>query len=544
MNTRAPAVLAYRSNATVHLVAMDIPLPLLLSTLAVAVGVCYVLATFFRADKGRAPLPPGPRGWPVLGNLPQLGGKTHQTMHEMSKVYGPVLRLRFGSSVVVVAGSAAVAEQFLRTHDAKFSSRPPNSGGEHMAYNYQDVVFAPYGPRWRAMRKVCAVNLFSARALDDLRGFREREAALMVRSLVDAAATGGVVAVGKAANVCTTNALSRAAVGLRVFAAAGTELGAKEFKEIVLEVMEVGGVLNVGDFVPALRWLDPQGVVARLKKLHRRFDDMMNGIIAERRAGAGTAGEEKEGKDLLGLLLAMVQEDKSLTGGEEDRITDTDVKALILNLFVAGTETTSTIVEWAVSELIRHPDMLKRAQEEMDAVVGRDRLVSESDLPRLTFLNAVIKETFRLHPSTPLSLPRMASEECEVAGYRIPKGTELLVNVWGIARDPALWPDPLEFRPARFLPGGTHADVDVKGADFGLIPFGAGRRICAGLSWGLRVVTVTAATLVHSFDWELPAGQTPDKLNMEEAFSLLLQRAVPLMVHPVPRLLPSAYQIA
>ncbi|XP_044960292.1 flavonoid 3'-monooxygenase CYP75B4-like [Hordeum vulgare subsp. vulgare] len=526
-----------------HLVAMDVPLPLLLSTLAVAVGICYALFSF-RADKGRAPLPPGPRGWPVLGNLPQLGGKTHQTLHEMSKVYGPVLRLRFGSSVVVVAGSAAAAEQFLRIHDAKFSSRPPNSGGEHMAYNYQDVVFAPYGPRWRAMRKVCAVNLFSARALDDLRGFREREAALMVRSLVDAASGGGVVAVGKAANVCTTNALSRAAVGLRVFAAAGTELGAQEFKEIVLEVMEVGGVLNVGDFVPALRWLDPQGVVARLKKLHRRFDDMMNGIIAERRAGGSTAGDEKEGKDLLGLLLAMVQEDKSLTGGEEDKITDTDVKALILNLFVAGTETTSTIVEWAVAELIRHPDMLKRAQEELDAVVGRDKLVAESDLPRLAFLGAVIKETFRLHPSTPLSLPRMASEECEVAGYRIPKGTELLVNVWGIARDPALWPDPLEFRPARFLPGGTHADVDVKGGDFGLIPFGAGRRICAGLSWGLRVVTVTTATLVHSFDWELPAGQTPGKLNMEEAFSLLLQRAVPLMVHPVPRLLPSAYQIA
>uniref|UniRef100_A0ACD6AGG6 Uncharacterized protein n=1 Tax=Avena sativa TaxID=4498 RepID=A0ACD6AGG6_AVESA len=524
-----------------HLAGMDIPLQLLLSTLAICVTVWYV---FFRAGKGRgAPLPPGPRGWPVLGNLPQLGGKTHQTLHELTKVYGPVLRLRFGSSVVVVAGSAAVAEQFLRTHDAKFSSRPPNSGGEHMAYNYQDVVFAPYGPRWRAMRKVCAVNLFSARALDDLRGFREREARLMVRSLADAAKAGAVVALGKAANVCTTNALSRAAVGLRVF---GSD-GARDFKEIVLEVMEVGGVLNVGDFVPALRWLDPQGVVAKMKKLHRRFDDMMNGIIAERRSGAvKTAGEEEEedGKDLLGLLLSMVQEDRSLTGGEEDKITDTDVKALVLNLFVAGTETTSSIVEWAIAELIRHPDVLKRAQEELDEVVGRDRLVSESDLPQLTFLNAIIKETFRLHPSTPLSLPRMASEECEVAGYRVPKGTELLVNVWGIARDPALWPDPLEYRPARFLPGGSHENVDVKGGDFGLIPFGAGRRICAGLSWGLRMVTVTTATLVQSFDWELPAGQTPDKLNMEEAFSLLLQRAAPLMVHPVPRLLPSAYETA
>lgn len=483
----------------------------------------------------------------MLGNLPQLGGKTHQTLHEMSKLYGPVLRLRFGSSVVVVAGSAGAAEQFLRTNDAKFSNRPPNSGGEHMAYNYQDVVFGPYGPRWRAMRKVCAVNLFSARALDDLRGFREREASLMVKSLADAAAASGagpVVALGKAANVCTTNALSRAAVGRRVFAAAGGE-GAREFKEIVLEVMEVGGVLNVGDFVPALRWLDPQGVVARMKKLHRRFDDMMNGIIAEREGGCGMApGEDGKEKDLLGLLLGMMQEEKSLTGGEEDdKITHTDIKALVLNLFVAGTETTSTIVEWAVAELIRHPDLLQQAQEELDAVVGRARVVSEADLPRLPFFTAVIKETFRLHPSTPLSLPRMASEECFVAGYRIPKGTELLVNIWGIARDPALWPDPLEFRPSRFLAGGSHADVDLKGADFGLIPFGAGRRICAGLSWGLRMVTITAATLVHAFDWELPAGQTPDKLNMEEAFSLLLQRAMPLMVHPVRRLLPSAYEI-
>uniref|UniRef100_A0A453MQ37 Flavonoid 3'-monooxygenase n=1 Tax=Aegilops tauschii subsp. strangulata TaxID=200361 RepID=A0A453MQ37_AEGTS len=309
---------------------MEIPLPLLLSTFAISVTICYVIL-FFRADMGRAPLPPGPRGWPVLGNLPQLGGKTHKTLHEMARLYGPMLRLRFGSSLVVVAGSADVAKLFLRTHDAKFSSRPPNSGGEHMAYNYQDVVFAPYGPRWRAMRKVCAVNLFSARALDDLRAFREWEAALMVRCLADAAAAGMAVALGKAANVCTTNALSRATVGLRVFATAGSELGAEEFNEIVLKLIEVGGVLNVGDFVPALRWLDPQGVVAKMKKLHRRFDDMMNRIIAERRAGAfATTASEEGGKDLIGLLLAMVQEDKSLTGAEENKITDTDVKALIL----------------------------------------------------------------------------------------------------------------------------------------------------------------------------------------------------------------------
>ncbi|KAG2549830.1 hypothetical protein PVAP13_9KG297400 [Panicum virgatum] len=313
----------------------DLPTPLLLSTFAVSVVVCYVLFSRKRAGRKTAPLPPGPRGWPVLGNLPQLGGKTHQTLHEMTTVYGPLLRLRFGSSDVVVAGSAAMAEQFLRVHDANFSCRPPNSGGEHMAYNYQDVVFAPYGPRWRAMRKVCAVNLFSARALDDLRAVREREAALMVRSLLGQGSDALPVPLGKAVNVCTTNVISRAAVGRRVFAAAGSEGGAREFKEIVLEVMQVGGVLNVGDFVPALRWLDPQGVVAKMKKLHRRFDDMMNGIIAERKAGVTPDGEE--GKDLLGLLLPMVHDERPVAGGEEDGITETDAKALILRYFLMTT---------------------------------------------------------------------------------------------------------------------------------------------------------------------------------------------------------------
>jgi len=241
----------------------------------------------------------------------------------MTMVYGPLLRLRFGSSNVVVAGSAAVAEQFLRVHDANFSCRPPNSGGEHMAYNYQDVVFAPYGPRWRAMRKVCAVNLFSARALDDLRAVREREAALMVRSLLGQGSDALPVPLGKAVNVCTTNVISRAAVGRRVFAAAGSEGGAREFKEIVLEVMQVGGVLNVGDFVPALAWLDPQGVVGRMKRLHRRYDDMMNGIIRERQAAG-------EGKDLLGVLLAMMRDHQPLADGEDGTINETDIKALLL----------------------------------------------------------------------------------------------------------------------------------------------------------------------------------------------------------------------
>lgn len=210
-------------------------------------------------------------------------------------------------------------------------------------------------------------------------------------------------------------------------------------------------------------------------------------------------------------------------------------------MFTAGTDTSSSTVEWAIAELIRHPSILAQVQQELDAVVGRDRLVTELDLAQLTYLQAVVKETFRLHPSTPLSLPRMAAESCEINGYRIPKGATLLVNVWAISRDPAQWTDPLEFRPERFLPGGEKPNADVRGNDFEVIPFGAGRRICAGMSLGLRMVQLLTASLVQAFDWDLKHGLIPEKLNMDEAYGLTLQRAEPLMVHPRPRLAQHVY---
>uniref|UniRef100_A0ACD5T6H9 Uncharacterized protein n=1 Tax=Avena sativa TaxID=4498 RepID=A0ACD5T6H9_AVESA len=509
-----------------------------LAAVAIASLCCWFLC---RGSKLPLPLPPGPRGWPVLGNLPQLGAKPHHTMAALARQHGPLFRLRFGSAEVVVAASAKVASIFLRAHDANFSDRPPNSGAEHVAYNYQDLVFAPYGARWRALRKLCALSLFSAKALDALRAVREDEVRLMVAQLAHASSAAGV-AVGQEANVCATNALARAAVGRRVFGSAAGE-GSREFKDMVVELMQLAGVFNIGDFVPALRWLDPQGVVGKMKRLHRRYDGMMDGFIGERRDGKG--GGDGKTKDLLSVMLGNNNNARPDGGGEGMMsFNHTDIKALLLNLFTAGTDTTSSTVEWALAELIRHRDVLTKAQRELDDVVGKDRLVTESDLPRLTFLAAIIKETFRLHPSTPLSLPRVAAEDCEVDGYRVPKGTTLLVNVWAIARDPASWgPDALEFRPARFLAGGSHESVDVKGSDYELIPFGAGRRICAGLSWGLRMVTLMTATLVHAFDWSLVNDMTPEKLDMEEAYGLTLQRAVPLMVHPVPRLLPSAYKV-
>ncbi|XP_038878698.1 flavonoid 3'-monooxygenase [Benincasa hispida] len=489
--------------------------------------------TFFRRSRFR--LPPGPKPWPIVGNMPQIGGAPlHSLLAAMAGEYGSLMYLRLGSVGVVVAASAAVAEKLLKVHDTNFLSRPPNAGAKYIAYNYQDMVFAPYGPRWRLLRKISTVHLFSSKALDDHRRIREEEIAVLVQAL---ASSGEVpAALGSLLTVCTANALGRTMIGRRVFGdgGSGDDSEAKQFKAMVEQVMILAGKFNPGDFFPSLEWLDLLGVASEMKKVHKWFDDFLTKIVEEHRnlLARGRGGGHQ---DLLSTLLSSAED-------ENEKINDTEIKALLLNMFTAGTDTSASTVEWALTELIRHPKMMAQAQQELDSVVGRDRAVSDLDLPQLVYLQAVVKETFRLHPPTPLSLPRMAAESCEINGYHIPKGTTLLVDVWAIGRDPKEWADPLEFRPNRFLPGGEKAHVDVKGNDFEVIPFGAGRRICVGMSMGLRMVQMLTATLVHYFDWALPNGLLPDELNMDEAYGLTLRRAQPLVVHPRPRLLPGVYQ--
>nr|VDD34316.1 unnamed protein product [Brassica oleracea] len=478
-------------------------------------------------------LPPGPNPWPIIGNLPHMGPKPHQTLAAMVTTYGPILHLRLGFADVVVAASKSVAEQFLKVHDANFASRPPNSGAKHMAYNYQDLVFAPYGQRWRMLRKISSVHLFSAKALEDFKHVRQEEVGTLMREL--ARANTKPVNLGQLVNMCVLNALGREMIGRRLFGA-DADHKAEEFRSMVTEMMALAGVFNIGDFVPALDCLDLQGVAGKMKRLHKRFDAFLSSILEEHEAMKN--GQDQKHTDMLSTLISLKGTDFD---GEGGTLTDTEIKALLLNMFTAGTDTSASTVDWAIAELIRHPEIMRKAQEELDSVVGRGRPINESDLSQLPYLQAVIKENFRLHPPTPLSLPHIASESCEINGYHIPKGSTLLTNIWAIARDPDQWTDPLSFRPERFLPGGEKAGVDVKGNDFELIPFGAGRRICAGLSLGLRTIQLLTATLVHGFEWELARGVTPEKLNMEETYGITLQRAVPLVVHPKPRLDMSAY---
>lgn len=200
------------------------------------------------------------------------------------------------------------------------------------------------------------------------------------------------------------------------------------------------------------------------------------------------------------------------------------VFSTVQDAILGGVDSPSNAVEWALAEVMRHPKILKKAQDELDMMVGRDRLVEEDDVPQLLYIQAIVKEIFRLHPVTPLLVPREALEACEIEGYLIPAGTQAYVNIWAIGRDPQLWKDPLEFNPDRFL----GSPIDLAGFDFELLPFGSGRRKCPGMNMGLLEVQYILAVLIQSCDWSFPPGQSPEDFDMTEGVGIVNHRAVPL----------------
>jgi flavonoid 3'-monooxygenase len=198
-------------------------------------------------------------------------------------------------------------------------------------------------------------------------------------------------------------------------------------------------------------------------------------------------------------------------------------------------------VEWVMAELLRHPDIMKRAQEELDTIVGTNRLVCELDLQYLLYFQAILKETFRIHPPAPLLLLHRSIQPCQIQSYNLPTNTRLIVNLWAMGHDPNNWEKPLEFDPDRFMQ--QHREIDVHGQDFELLPFGTGRRACPGRPLGILSVQIVLANLLQSFDWTLPPNlqQEPMKLDMSETFGLTVKKTQGLCAKAHPRLQPHFY---
>ncbi|XP_047339075.1 cytochrome P450 93A3-like [Impatiens glandulifera] len=483
------------------------------------------LWTFFR-PRATGVLP-GPLALPIIGHLHLLAPLPHQALHKLSTKYGPIMQLFLGSVPCIVASSSEAAKDFLKTYESSFSNRPESFAVDYLTYGSQDFSFAPYGPYWKFIKKLCMSELLGGRTLDLLAPVRREELRTFLDRVTKNARSGKAIDLGGELVRLTNNVISRMVMSERC---SEKEDEAGEVRKLVQEMAELTGKFNLSDFIWFLKKVDLQGFGKRLKDVRHRFDGMMERIIREHEEARGLRkNDHDQAKDLLDIMLDISEDEKS-----EMKLSRENIKAFVLDIFAAGTETSAITTEWAMAELINHPDIMKRAQEEIDLVVGKDRLVEESDIHSLHYLRAIVKETLRLHPTGPL-IVRESNESCQVHDYHIPTKTRLFVNVWAIGRDPRHWVNPLEFKPERFLGEEGKKQIDVRGQHFELLPFGSGRRGCPGTSLALQVVQTSLAAMIQCFEWEVDGGK--GSVNMEEGVGLTLPMAHPLVCVPIQRLL-------
>ncbi|XP_022731118.1 7-ethoxycoumarin O-deethylase-like [Durio zibethinus] len=478
--------------------------------------------------------PPGPAGWPILGSLPHLSHHLHEDFFQLAKIYGPLFSVNMGIKPAIVVSSPEMAAQVLKEKEGMFSSRTITEAIRVVSYDAHSIIFSPYGPRWKALRRILITELLSPKAFEQFESLRTTQVHGLLKHLYLLSKSNTQVNIAESAFTALANLVSNFVCSKNIFDNSKPE--GRKMKEVFWEMIKVIGTPNFSDLLPIVKPLDPQGLKRKIRKIFDQMDAFYEKIIEERLAEKVKAQLEtthnNEKTDLLDVLLSYKSNDKE--NGLE-RFSRAIIKGMLSEMFIAGTETTSSTVEWGMTEILRQPRIHKKLLLELDQVVGKNRFVVESDIPKLPYLQATVKEVFRLHPGVPLIIPRRTNEACEVAGYHIPKHCIVYVNIWGMARDPKVWENPLDFKPERFI----GSSVDVKGQDFNLLPFGTGRRSCVGWPLAHRMVHYYLAALLHAFEWDSPPGILND---MSERVGLTIQKDKSLLGTPKPRLQDSVYE--
>ncbi|XP_058079046.1 cytochrome P450 98A2-like [Magnolia sinica] len=496
----------------------------------IILAIIFSFLAFKLYQRLRIRLPPGPRPWPVVGNLYDIKPVRFRCFSEWSQTYGPIMSVWFGSTLNVVVSSSELAKEVLKENDQQLADRPRSRSAAKFSRDGQDLIWADYGPHYVKVRKVCTLELFSPKRLESLRPIREDEVTAMIESIYRDCNSpdkfGKKVVVKNYLSAVAFNNITRLAFGKRFVNSEGImdEQGI-EFKAIVSNGLKLGASLAMAEHIQWLRWMFPLEEEAFAKHGARR-DRLTKAIMDEHTVAREKSGAKQHFVDAL------------LTLQEKYDLSEDTIIGLLWDMITAGMDTTAISVEWAMAELIKNPRVQEKAQEELDRVIGFDRVMTESDFPNLLYLQCVAKEALRLHPPTPLMLPHKATANVKIGGYDVPKGSNVHVNVWAVARDPAMWKDPLQFRPERFL----EEDIDMKGHDFRLLPFGAGRRVCPGAQLGINLVQSMLGHLLHHFQWTPPEGVKADEIDMSENPGLVTFMRTPLEAVPIPRLPAQLYK--
>ncbi|AET00664.1 putative premnaspirodiene oxygenase [Medicago truncatula] len=463
-------------------------------------------------------LPPGPWKLPLIGNLHQIISRSlpHHLFKKLAEKYGPLMHLKLGEVPYVIVSSPEMAKEVMKTHDLTFCDRPNLLLSTIWSYNATNIVFATYCEHWRQVRKICVIELLSAKRVQSFRSIREDEVTNLVKSIT--ASEGSVVNLTRKIFSMTNGITARAAFGKR-------NRNQDVFISAMEKVLVLLGGFEIADLYPSIKMLQCMSrEKTKMEKIHRELDMIMQDIIDDHRSIHKEASNDE---DLVDVLLKIQQENYY----SEHPLTDDNMKSIIQDMFIAGTETSSEVLLWAMSEMVKNPKVLEEAQIEVRRVFDKKGYVDESELHQLIYLKSVVKETLRLHPVAPLLIPRESMKPCQINGYEIPAKTRVMVNAWAIGRDSRYWVEAESFKPERFV----NSTIEFKGTDFEFIPFGAGRRMCPGIAFALPNIELPLAQLLCHFDWKLPNKMKNEELDMTESFGITVGRKHDLCLIPITR---------
>ncbi|KAJ4820185.1 cytochrome P450 family 71 polypeptide [Rhynchospora pubera] len=466
-------------------------------------------------------IPPGPWTLPIIGSLHHLvrSKLPHRTLYNLARSHGPVMLLRAGQTDLVIITSREAAEEVMKTHDANFSDRPLLFTA-NMCNSGCDIVFSN-GPYWRQLRRICVNGLLSSKKVKSLSSIQHEEVSHMLKSLSTFSDKKSPVKLIEKVSDVSNNIVARVTFG-------GRFTRKEVFLKALKEVTEQVSWFSLSDFFPSLSQMDVKMKTKSLRT-YRILDTLTEEIVQEHLAMQKQQQINREEDIEYNLVYDLIKAMEDGNGGLP--ITFDSVKAVILDMFAGGTDTTTTTVEWTMAELVKHPEIMAKVQAEIRHVVGEKTDIDDNDIIKLNYLKLVIKETLRLHPPLPLLIPRQCNETSQILGYSISSGARVIINGWALGRDPENWSDADKFIPERF----EGSRVDLKGNNFEFVPFGAGRRSCPGMGFGMAVIEITLSRLLLHFDWKLPDGVKPNDLDMTEEFGVVCHKKSPLSLIPVLR---------